>query len=49
MPETFRFSREACKACTAAWKDEETGRFRDFKFWQKQGFRVRGAWLEVDQ
>uniref|UniRef100_UPI003F501910 hypothetical protein n=1 Tax=Caballeronia sp. LjRoot34 TaxID=3342325 RepID=UPI003F501910 len=48
MPETFRFSQEGCKGITALWRDGKTGKYHDFKHWRNQGFRIKGAWLEVD-
>ncbi|SAL10448.1 hypothetical protein AWB73_00113 [Caballeronia turbans] len=49
LPDTFRFSREACKACTLGWKDEETGRFHDFKHWNRKDTKCAArGWRWID-
>lgn len=46
VPESFRFTREACKGVTASLRTDE-GQFKTFAYWRAQGYRVRGAWLEL--
>ncbi|MBN3779955.1 hypothetical protein G3O06_20675 [Burkholderia sp. Ac-20345] len=46
IPESFRFTSEACKGQTSTWQDD-AGRYHAFDFWRRQGWRVQPAFLEL--
>ncbi|MEX3628755.1 MAG: hypothetical protein VB138_03950 [Burkholderia sp.] len=48
LPETFRFTQEACKGITALWHDN-TGHYQSFGYWRRQGYRIQPAWLELTE
>jgi len=46
LPESFRFTKEACKGITANWFDDD-GKCHAFGWWRARGYKLKPAWLEL--